>query len=179
MIINSGSSRHNDSDMKQLKGISLAQLDFIPEHLGDLLYQEGPVLAHFVNKDNPSDHYIYRWTDMNDNCNRWLVIKVTEKQLFEYLSRQTSLLQLIQSASFVYFLDLGNDLHAIQIVLTPIADVPPEYLPGASAYFDENQFEPYATELRNRLKYKIPFDLALQKALGDLLKEYGKAATTL
>ena len=110
----------NDSDMKQLKGISLAQLDFIPEHLGDLFYQEGPILAHFVNKDNPSDHYIYRWTDMNDIGNRWLVIKVTE-----------------------------------------------------------NQFEPYATELRNRLKYKIPFDLALQKALGDLLKEYGKAATTL
>ena len=160
--------------MKQLKGISLSQLDFTSEHLGDLLYQEGPVLAHFVNKDNPAEHYLYRWTDMNDASNRWLVIKLCEKQLFEYLSRQSSLLQLIQSASFVYFLDLDDDLQTTQIFLSSIADIPPDYLPGSNSYFDEKQFEPYAVELRNRLKYKIPFDLALQKALGELLKEYRK-----
>ena len=164
--------------MKQLKGISLSQLDFAPEHLGDLLYQEGPVLAHFVNKDNPAEHYLYRWTDMDDTNNRWLVIKLSEKQLFEYLSRQMSLLQLIQPASFGYFLDLDDDLRTNQIFLTPVADIPADYLPGSNSYFEEKQFEPYAAELRNRLKYKIPFDLALQKALGELLKEYGKVEAT-
>lgn len=84
----------------------------------------------------------------------------------------------MQSASFVYFLDLDGDLRTNQIFLTAVADIPADYLPGSNSYFEEKQFEPYAAELHNRLKYKIPFDLALQKALGELLKERGNAETT-
>lgn len=165
--------------MKQINGIRINHLDFVPVYLGDLIYQEGPILSHFSNKENPTEHYLYRWTDTDDSCNRWMVIKVTEKQLFELLTRQLSLYKLVHSSPFSCFLDLDNTLQIKQIYLIPVSEIPAEYLPAQDSYLDDNQVEPYAIETRNKLRYKIPFDLAVQRALAELLQAYEKVETAV
>lgn len=106
-----------------------------------------------------------------------MVIRVTEKQLFDLLTRQLSLFHLVQHAPFAYFLDLDHALQAKQIYLTPVSEIPAEYFPTQDSVLEENQIEPYALELRSKLRYKIPFDLAIQKALAELLQEYDKVET--
>ena len=48
-----------------------------------LEYFEGEFLALFENEEG--DFYLYSWCDRNDEYNRWLVFRITLKNLQKYL----------------------------------------------------------------------------------------------
>jgi hypothetical protein len=70
--------------MNNIKGLTISHLGFQPFKMGDFLYYQGPLLSHFIDKNNPTDHYFYRWVEADDNCNRWLVFNSTEKDITNF-----------------------------------------------------------------------------------------------
>ena len=137
--------------MKRLLGVKINKLDFIPIKQGDLLYHEGPLLSVF--KDALSDnYYFYKWSDCDDKAHRWLVFKVTIKNLKAFFDRQISIRQLILEQPFSYFLDLDTHLEPIYIALVAVANMPKSYLPEQDSFFDVHDFESYALVLQRELK---------------------------
>jgi hypothetical protein len=138
--------------MKRLSGVKIDKLDFIPIKQGDLLYHEGPLLSVF--KDALSDnYYFYKWSDCDDKAHRWLVFKVTLKNLKAFFDKQISIRQLILEQPFSYFLDLDNELEPVNIVLVAVANMPKSYLPEQQdSFFDVHDFENYALVLQKELR---------------------------
>ena len=92
--------------MEKLDGIQLDGLDFKPLKMGDLLYHEGPLLSHFVDEENPSNQYFYKWSDHDDTAHRWMIFKVMERDLSDFFQHKNTLLDIIRHNAFVYFVDL-------------------------------------------------------------------------
>jgi hypothetical protein len=137
--------------MRRLSGVKINKLDFVPIKQGDLLYHEGPLLSVF--KDALSDNYFfYKWSDCNDKAHRWLVFKVTIKNLKAFFDKNISIRQLILEQPFSYFLDLDAFLEPINITLVAVANMPKTYLPEQDSYFDAGDFENYALILQKELR---------------------------
>jgi hypothetical protein len=81
--------------MEVLAGILIPNLGFNPKQMGHLLYHEGPLLTHFINEENPSEHYIFKWADYDQSANRWLVFKVTTNDLLCFFDKKKTWLALI------------------------------------------------------------------------------------
>jgi hypothetical protein len=159
--------------MKKIKGIQIKHLGFDPIKQGDFIYHEGPLLSHFVDKNNPSDNYFYRWVDYDDNTNRWLIFRLSDDDLAVFFKNQLNLKQLISKNSFTYLLDLDAQLNKVQILLVSLGDLPSVYLPQDNSYFDEEQYENHALSVKNNLLRKEYEILTYEKILQEvaLLKE--------
>lgn len=140
--------------MKNIQGLIIQHLGFDPQKMGDFIYYEGPLLSHFVDRQKPEDHYLYRWVDNNDDAHRWLIAKCTEKELLGFLNGAMSLKQLLQINPFVTLLDLDDDLNKLQVLITPIQNLPNNYFPTDNSFFKENLYQPYATQVRQTLLQK-------------------------
>lgn len=140
--------------MKEVKGIHIKHLGFDPLKQGDFIYHEGPLLSHFVDKNNTSDNYFYRWVDYDDNCNRWLIFRLSDEDLIAFFKMQLSLNQLISKNSFTYLLDLDAHLNKVQILLVSMSDLPEAYLPQNNSFFNEEQYENHALTVRDNLLKK-------------------------
>ena len=137
--------------MKKLTGVKINKLDFIPTKQGDLLYHEGPLLSVF--KDRFSDnYYLYKWSDCDENSNRWLVFKASIPNLKAFFDKKISLRQMILDQPFSYFLDLDNQLAPHSIIVVPTQNLPKSYLPQQDSYFDEVEFDSYASILQEQIK---------------------------
>lgn len=143
-----------DSTLEEIKGITIKKLDIELEKGGDFIYYEGVLLAHYFNKNNPKEHYLYDWCDTDDIIHRWMVYKVEEKDLLDFLNKKISSLELIQKNQFCYFIDIDKNIKQKQILICAIEDIPKSYLPKETAYFDEELYEDYAKELATKLKEK-------------------------
>lgn len=135
--------------------------------MGDLLYHEGPLLSHFVDEENPSNHYFYKWSDHDDTAHRWMIFKVTERDLSDFFKHKTTLFDIIRRNAFVYFVDLDPSLTPCQITLTATAKIPSMYLPLEGSGFDEAGFEDYVLELKGKIS-------AYRSTLNRLRKELVK-----
>ena len=140
--------------MQIIKGISIPHLGFDPSKQGDFLYHEGPLLSHFIDRNNPSDNYFYRWVDYNDLANRWLIFRLSEEDLLVFFNKKASLQQLVKKNAFIHILDLDKDLNKIQILVVSINDLPKEYLPSSDAFFEEEQYENHALFVKNSLLHR-------------------------
>ena len=144
--------------MRRLTGLKIDKLDFVPTKQGDLLYHEGPLLSVF--KDNLSNNfYFYKWSGSDEKAHRWLVFKVSVKNLNAFFEKEMSLQALILEQPFTYFLDLNNDIDPIRIVIVSTQNIPPNYLPDANSFFDAADFENYALVLKQEIK-KSSFQVA-------------------
>ena len=137
--------------MDKIDGLNIAKLGFKPLHLGDFLFHEGPLLSHFIDENNPHEHYLYKWADSDDSCNRWLVAKLSEEMLKDFFNKKISLRQIITQNAFVYLLDLDNDLTEKAITIVNTADLLEAYLPTQNAFFNEKQYESYALKLKEAI----------------------------
>ncbi len=137
--------------MENINGLILNKLDFTPSKQGDFIYHEGPLLSHFVDESNPNNQYFYKWTDASEERNRWMIFKFNEKQIKQFLNKEKTLLDIVYQNSFVYLLDLDNNLAEKQILLISVENIPASYLPAANSFFDEKQYEKYASNLRNKM----------------------------
>ncbi len=136
--------------MENLEPYKIDKLDISLEHKGDLLYHEGVILSHFV--ENYGEHYFYKWCDCDANYNRWKIFKISVKDLFLFFEKEITLLQLIQKNSFVYFMDLDNNLEQKSIFICPTQKIPKDYLPSENSFFDEIEYEMYASTLKDNLQ---------------------------
>ena len=126
--------------MEQLVGNIISELPIKGlQKFGDLIAYEGPVLSHF--RDNNGTNYLYYWVDYDEHFNRWLIWKITEEQLYDYLKRRTTLKELLLSKNkdFIFSVDIDSNLHYHNISIFPIALVNEEYIPEEESYF---KFEP-------------------------------------
>ena len=157
--------------MEKLNAFPITDLGIKLKLQGDLLYHEGPLLSHFVNADNINEHYFYKWADSDDECNRWLIFRVSVEKLQLFFEQKLSLLQLIKQNPFVYFIDLDNDLNQKNVLICETSHIPEDYLPSANAVFKELQYEAYALVLKAQLDNKRTtkltdaalFDIVLQE----------------
>ena len=152
--------------MKDVKGLIINHLDFQPLKMGDFLYYEGPLLSHFIDKNNPNNHYFYRWVDFDDDSHRWLIFKSSEKDINAFFNKTISLWQMITQNTTVFLIDLDDELTKNQILVTTIAELPLSYLPSENSFFKEEQYHPYATELKSEFLKKE----SEQSTLNQLLK---------
>ena len=137
--------------MDNIKGLNIPKLGFKPLKLGDFLYHEGPLLSHFVDENNPHEHYFYKWSDSDTVCNRWLIAKFSEETLSHFLNQEISLKQVICQNAFIYLLDLDNDLNEQNILVVNTQDLPKSYLPSDDSFYNEKHYENYALNLKESL----------------------------
>jgi hypothetical protein len=138
--------------MEKLNAFPITDLGIKLQLQGDLLYHEGPLLSHFVNEDNPNEHYFYKWADSDKTCNRWLVFRISVDNLRLFFGGHTNLLQLIKQNPFVYFIDLDNQLNQKNVTICQTSNIPEDYLPSENAFFKESQYEEYALLLKQQLE---------------------------
>ena len=124
--------------MEKINGISInfsLLRDLVK--VSDLIYFEGPLLSHFQSKSG--EHYLYYWVDADDIYNRWLIFRVSYDRLQLYLNGTVSLFQLIQDLdnNFIFKADIDNDLkyHSIELLYT--YELPPNYLPQESSFYNQ------------------------------------------
>ena len=140
--------------MKNIEGLIIPHLDFQPVKMGDFLYYEGPLLSHFIDKNNPNDHYFFRWADFDDDCHRWLIFKASEKDIVGFFNKQISLWELITQNITILLIDLDDELNKKQILITTTSKLPETYLPSVNSFFKEEQYHTYALELKNQFAKK-------------------------
>lgn len=140
--------------MEQIEATSIPNFGLKLKRQGNLLYHEGPLLSHFINEDNPNEHYFYKWTDCDDTCNRWLVFRLSSEGLKSFFEKKSNLLNLIRENPFVYFIDLDNNLSQNNLVICSTDKIPADYLPSENSFFKEEQYEQYAIQLKDSLLKK-------------------------
>ena len=157
--------------MKDIKGLKINDLGFNPMKLGDLLYYEGHLLSHFIDKNKPEDNYFYSWVDFNEKAHRWLISKFTERDLLTFFNGEISMQTMIKSNNFVTLLDLDNELNKLQIQIVPTSDLPDNYLPIEDSFYKEEFYHKYAAQLKQTLSQKHAAQVEEKAILKLLLQE--------
>jgi len=138
--------------MEKINGIKSLELGFEIKKIGDLLYEEGPILSHFIN--NRNEDFLFSWVDENEEFHRWMLFKISTEQLHLFFQEQLTIKNLIQSTidGIVYFIDIDAALNYQNFTITTIPEIPVAYLPPKASYFKEAVFENYAMNLKNYLE---------------------------
>src|SRR5216117_1482905 len=114
--------------MKALKG---TRLDRFPlgelNKVSDLIHFEGPLLSLFRNHEG--DNYLYYWCDTEGSKDRWLVFRVSDKELNSYLTKRATLRDLLINPSdgFVYAVDMDANLHIANVRILDPQSLPIDY----------------------------------------------------
>ncbi len=137
--------------MEQIKSLQISNLGVNLEKIGDLLYHEGPLLSLFKDKNNSDNYYLYKWADNDENYNRWLVFHVNKEDLRRFFFQELSLKQLLLLNSFVFLIDIDNNLNIEQYLIVAQQELPSSYFPKENSYYKEGKY----TELAQYLKHKL------------------------
>jgi hypothetical protein len=127
--------------MQTVKSVTLDRLPL--ENLvtiADLIYHDGPILSLLHHPKG--DHYLYCWSDADEQYNRWLIFRVVDKDLQLFLEdKEITLRQLILNPvdGFLYIVDMDDQLNYRHIKLIYPTDLPSSYLPDVDTYYE---FEP-------------------------------------
>ena len=76
------------------------------EVVSHLLYYDGPILTHFKHD---KFNYLSLWVDQDNTAYRWLIFKVSEKNLIKYLTQKLSLRELLLINDFVILTDIEGE----------------------------------------------------------------------
>ncbi len=111
--------------------------------ISDLLDYEGPILSHFV--DDRGRNYLFYWVDYDTDYNRWLVWRVSELQLYNYLFGTLSLREVLlePNKEFIYIVDIDANLKYDNIKMLPLEDLNPEYLPEEESFLSSLKIQEY------------------------------------
>lgn len=105
-------------------------------HVSDLIYDDGPLLSDYVN--DRGEHYLFYWVDSDIKYNRWLVFRIDVTTIQDYLNKQISFYNVINSANdgFAISVDIDNDLIYHNSKLMLLNDIPSDYLPEMDSYYN-------------------------------------------
>lgn len=103
--------------------------------VADLIYYDGPLLSHYVS--NKGENYLFYWVDVDNEYNRWVVIRTDIFSIQQYLEKKSTLHSIITQPNdgFVYTVDIDDKIHYHNIKLVPIANLPEEYTPTENSYY--------------------------------------------
>ncbi len=138
--------------MEKVQSINIPNLGVTLEKIGDFLYHEGPLLSLFKDKNNQENYYFYKWTDCDEEHNRWLVFLVKKENLRRFFFKEINLKQLIvELNTFVFLIDINDDLEVSQYLIVSSQDIPKSYLPKDTSFYKEGKY----TELAKSIKENI------------------------
>lgn len=123
--------------MEKLKGENINVLPFKEiKKVCDLIYFEGPILSHF--KDKYGKNILFYWVDLNDVLNRWLVFQISQDQLYKYLSKNTSLRNIIEAPinDIFYSVEIGDKLEYKNIVQIFKDELIEKYIPDVESFYE-------------------------------------------
>lgn len=136
--------------MKEINGFPIDFEFGSLANVSDLIYYDGPLLSHYINANG--DNYIFYWVDNDEDCNRWLVVRVSLPSIQKYIKGRISLLELLCSTldATIIVIDLNSDIECINALCTSITTLPEDYLPTEESYY---KFKPITTpDSYDRLK---------------------------
>jgi hypothetical protein len=141
--------------MQDLVGYRLEHFPLNLRDIVDLIYFEGPLLTLFENEYG--DSYLYYWCDVDEQCHRWLIFRVTQKTLRFYVTQKLSLRELILNPvdGFLYSLELDEELESRQTYLVQPKNLPPKYRPAVDSYYDFSKLDAEDTEAKGLLLEKL------------------------
>ena len=97
--------------MKTINGFSI-NFDFSKLiKVADLIYHDGPLLSHYVS--NKGENYLFYWVDVDNEYNRWVVIRTDIFSIQQYLEKKSTLHSIITQPNdgFVYTVDIDDKIH--------------------------------------------------------------------
>lgn len=106
--------------------------------IGDLINIEGPMLSLFEDRRNRR-LFLYDWVDSDQNANRWLIYQVLPSDLFGYISKNVSHLDLFRRAvgGTYYYADIDNSKQIGDYEISNLKHVLEVYFPTEGQFFDE------------------------------------------
>jgi hypothetical protein len=123
--------------MREIKGhkIDVSMVHDLKK-IYDLIEYDGPILSHF--KDSKGKNYFYLWVERYTNFNRWLIWKVDDLELHQYLMGKRSLRELVLSPTkeFIYVADIDSNLNYLNLIAADINDIPNEYIPDNDSLYE-------------------------------------------
>ena len=128
--------------MENIQGIKVAQFPLELNHVIDLIYFEGPLLSLFNNKS--CDYYLYYWCDVDDIYNRWIIFRITQQNIKNYLLKKTTLFDLVVKPvdGFVYVINIDNELRFSNVKMIKPDKLPQSYIPKSDSFYDmESEFD--------------------------------------
>jgi hypothetical protein len=152
--------------MRDIKGISIPKLGFVPQKVGDLIYHEGPLLSLFVDRNNPENYYLYKWADCDKYINRWLVVQLNAISLRDFFYKEISLRTLLLNSPVTYVLQLDENLTESAIMVCATNDLPDDYLPKENSYYEEEKYSDFALAFKTILT-----NIKTNELLNEILKE--------
>jgi len=122
--------------MKKIKGFSIPFDIKGLKWKVDLIEYNGPLLSLYYNKKG--DYYLFYWTDSDDECNKWMILRVDLNTLRKYIDGEITLRQVIlePADNFVWFIDLDSNMNVKNTLCVSMEDIPQGYLPSTDSYFD-------------------------------------------
>lgn len=102
--------------------------------ISDLIFFEGPILSHYKSG---KDNLLFYWVDYGEAHNRWLVFKIEEEQLANFLRKRINLKSIVanQINSFVFITDINSDLSFENNYLVKSFVGIEEYMPEEDSFF--------------------------------------------
>lgn len=108
----------------------------------DLLFYDGPLVSLFrTEREEP---VLFVWVDVDEQINRWLAFRTSERDLIRYTSRRCTLRELVQrpADALIYALDINRAFKRVRQSVLPAVALPVEYLPGAESFLEEDESAP-------------------------------------
>lgn len=138
----------------------------------DLINQDGPLLSLYYN--DRGDYYLLYWLDCDDEANRWMILRVDIKTLYEYLNKDKTLLQLISNSpdNFVWITDIDNNGIQSNTKALPFASIPSDYLPDEDSWFEFDHQQELLKEVGTD-KFEIDIPKSDKKLFSTLISKMG------
>jgi len=121
------------------------------EKIGDLIYFEGSILSHFT--DESGQNLLFYWVDTDALYNRWLVIKVIEDDLIDYLNKLITLNDILNKSNkdFVLVVDVDENAVFKNTFICSTNKLEKKYIPEDKVYSFEIP-ENYLLYIKNHKK---------------------------
>lgn len=142
------------------------------KHRADLIEQDGPLLSLYYN--DKGDYYLFYWLDCDENTNRWMILRVDTKTLYEYLNQEKTLLDVIKNPSdnFVWITDIDNNGKQIYTQALPSTSVPDDYLPDKDSMFEFDHQQELLDEVSSD-KFEIDIPKSDKSLFSALMSKMG------
>ena len=132
------------------------------KYVYDIIDFEGPVLVHYQHNDKNAFYY---WVDGDKSHNRWLCFEVSIAELYDYLSQNISLRELISNKRQepFYTVDIDEKLKYSNFQLILGYALPDIYIPDAESYFIK-EVPPFYEKLFSKLDLDGHMEFLKRKA---------------
>lgn len=106
--------------------------------IGDLCAFEGPILSLFEEL-NSGYLYLFDWVDRDKKHNRWLIYRVSPRELLKFLHEEISHFELFKSKPqpITYYIDIDSRNQIFyNYPAIELAEMPTNYYPNKDSFFE-------------------------------------------